>query len=308
MKKILAFLVLTLAVSCGPIRYVMNVEMRHPSKSGLDLAGKSLSVAYLEAENAYGRSMMEGVVRGFASTLETDYGKEEGEISVYSIKPVSGSVYTCRDTMLNVLMDAGTDVIFLFDSLKVGALTMGAMEKVASAACPDSAYITTGSLPFALKLYCYDSMNKDDKVFSYSGKSTAVPHAYSDGKQGDSVILERAVASLEAVGNEAGKSVSSSFTSQWKQEQYSIVYFDSEKWYNAVLLAEQYYWKQAMDLWFELLNTNDVLKRSAAAYNISVACYMLGDLELASQWLDRSDADSVLPYSEAMRKRIDVRK
>lgn len=308
MKKILAFLILVLAVSCGPARHVVNVEMRYPSKSGLDLTGKSLSIVYLEAENAYGNSMMEGVVSGFASSLETDYGKVQGEIPIFSLKPASGSVYTCRDTMLNLLMDAGTDVVFLFDSLKVGTLTMGATEKVAAVTSADSAYITTGTLPFTLKLYCYDSMNKDDKVFTFGGKSTAVPHAYSDGRQEAPVILSRAVASLEAVGCEAGKSVSSTFTSQWKHEQYTIVYFDSEKWYNAVLYAEQYYWKEAMDIWFGLLNTNDVLKRSAAAYNISVACFMLGDLELASQWLDRSDADNVLPYSEAMRKRIDVRK
>ena len=62
MKKILAFLILILAVSCGPARHVVNVEMRYPSKSGLDLTGKSLSIVYLEAENAYGNSMMEGVV------------------------------------------------------------------------------------------------------------------------------------------------------------------------------------------------------------------------------------------------------
>ena len=307
MKKFLALVLVFVAISCSPARYVVNVEMRYPSRSGLELAGKSLSVVYLESENKYGTSMMEGVVDGFASTLEKDYGKGEGEISVYSIKPDVAALYSSRDSLMNILMDTGTDVVFLFDSLKMGTLTMGGTEPVASAADPDSSYITTGNLPFTMSLYCYDSLNKADKVFTFSGKSTAVPHAYSDGKQDDSVILERAVSSLEAVGYEAGRSVSSSFQSQWKHEQYSIVYFESEKWFNAVLYAEQYSWKQAMDLWFELLDTNDVLKRSAAAYNISVACYMLGEIDLASQWLDRSDADSMLPFSEAMRKRIKAR-
>lgn len=307
MKKFLAFFFVVVAVSCSPARHVVNVEMRYPSKSGLELAGKSLSVVYVEAENDYATSMMEGMVDGFTSALEKDYGMGEGEISIYSIKPDLAAIYSSRDSLMNILMDTGTDVVFLFDSLKMGALTMGATEKVASASSPDSLYITTGSMPFTMSLYCYDSLNKADKVFTFSGKSTAVPHAYSDGKQEDSVILERTVASLEAVGYEAGQSVSSSFKSQWKHEQYSIVYFESEKWYNAVLYAEQYSWKEAMNIWFELLNTNDVLKRSAAAYNISVACYMLGDIDLASQWLDRSDADSMLPFSEAMRKRIKAR-
>jgi hypothetical protein len=34
---------------------------------------------------------------------------------------------------------------------------------------------------------------------------------------------------------------------------------------------------------------------------------MLGDVQLASEWLDRSDADNKLPISDAMRKRINAR-
>lgn len=307
MKKFLALIALAVAVSCSPARHVVNVEMRYPSKSGLELAGKSLSIVYLENENNYGKSMIAGMVEGFATSLEQEYGKAEGEISIYSIKPVAGAVYSNKDSLVNFLMDADSDVIFLFDSLKVGELTIAGTERVASAACADSSYITTGSLPFALSLYSYDSMNKDDKVFTFSGRSTAVAHAYSDGKQDETTILERAVASLEDVGYEAGRSISATFKSQWKHEQYSIVYFDSEKWYNAAVAADQYCWKEAMDIWFELLNTNDVLKRSSAAYNISVACYMLGDFELAAKWLDRSDSDTVLPFSDALRKRIKAR-
>ena len=73
--------------------------------------------------------------------------------------------------------------------------------------------------------------------------------------------------------------------------------------------AEQYDWKGAMDIWIELLSSNDMMKRASAEYNIAVACYMLGDLDLASEWLDRSDADNKLPtLSDALRKRIEARK
>ena len=71
---------------------------------------------------------------------------------------------------------------------------------------------------------------------------------------------------------------------------------------------EQYYLKEAMEIWLELLDTNDMLKRSAAAYNLALASYMLGDLDLASEWLDRSDADNKLSVSDSLRKRIDERR
>ena len=64
-----------------------------------------------------------------------------------------------------------------------------------------------------------------------------------------------------------------------------------------------------MDLWFGLLDTNDPMKRSCAEYNIALACYMLGDYNLAGQWLERSDKDNKLPnMSDALRKRIEARK
>ena len=72
-------------------------------------------------------------------------------------------------------------------------------------------------------------------------------------------------------------------------------------------LAAEYEWKAAMELWFNLLSTKDMLKRSCAEYNIAVACYMLGDYELAGEWLDRSDSDNKLAQSDALRKRINAR-
>ena len=102
--------------------------------------------------------------------------------------------------------------------------------------------------------------------------------------------------------------LSSSFKSQWKHEQYSIFYFETDKWYKALELADAYDWRGAMDIWLELLSSKDMLKRSCAEYNIAVACYMLGDLDLASEWLDRSDTDNRLAQSDALRKRINARR
>ena len=109
--------------------------------------------------------------------------------------------------------------------------------------------------------------------------------------------------------SEAGRRIAGSFFSQWKHEQYSIAYYDSAKWYEAVLKAEQYDWKGAMDIWFTLLDSGDVMKRACAEYNIAVACYMSGDFELARKWLDRSHKENRLPtLSDALRKRIEARK
>lgn len=308
MKKILyAFSFLLAVAACGPSRHAVHVEMRYPSKSGIELAGKNISVVYLENDNPMSSFFAEGLADGFAYSLEQDYQTGEGSIGVYRMRCMPGGEYSSRDSLFNLLIDTGADVVFLVDTLSVGKLTMGGATHVASATSRDSSYLTTGQMPFRMKLYCFDGMNKDEDIYVFNGGRTAATHVYSDGMMSPQALEEAAVRSLAEAGFDAGRTMSRSFRSQWKQEQYSLVYFDGAQWYKGIDYAEQYYWKEAMDVWIGLLDTNDLLKRSCAEYNIAVACYMLGDIKLASEWLDRSDADNRLPLSDSLRKRIDFR-
>lgn len=269
-RLLITFLTLALvAVSCGPARHAMHVEMRYPSKSGIDLAGKLVSVVYLENENEQGNQFNEGMADAFAYTLEKDYGTGEGSIGIYRMRHEEGTDYTSRDFMLNLLVDTDADVVFLFDTLKFGQT------------------LSDGSTQFTMALYCFDGMDKEEKVRTYKGSSAAV---LADGAP------------------KSGTTVASSFKSQWRNEQYSLMYFDNERWYKALDRAEGYDWKGAMDMWMELLSTSDMLRRSCAAYNIATACYMLGEYDLALEWLDQSDKDNKLTHSDTLRKRINERK
>lgn len=274
MKRIYSIIVLFsfLLVSCGPSRYAVQVEMRYPSKSGLELSGKIVSVVYLAVGNQSADLFTSSLADGFAYALENDYGTGEGSIGVYSIEDMGGR-YSHKDTLVNILMDTGSDVVFLFDKVEFSKVNEGLQK-------------------FSLKLYCFDAMNKDENVYSFAGSS--VTDATGDD--------------LQKEAWDAGNTVAGSFKTQWKHEQYSIVYYNSDKWYDALENAEAYKWKAAMDIWMTLADTGDLLKRSCAEYNIAVACYMLGDYMLASEWLAMSDKDNKLPQSDALRKRIDARK
>ena len=150
-------------------------------------------------------------------------------------------------------------------------------------------------------------MDQKEEVKAFGGTSVARPDIYSDGKRTSGELMKTAMKNIDSDGWNAGVLVADSFKSQWKHEQYSIVYYETEKWYDALVKAEQYDWKGAMEIWLGLLDTGDLMKRACAEFNISVACYMLGDYHLASEWLDRSNEDNKLPISDAMRKRIDQR-
>lgn len=309
MKKVLLPLlaVCLSIVSCGPIKHAVHVEMRHPSKTGIDLTGKNVSVVYLENEDVIATDFNEAMADGFAYALEADYGMESGSIGIYRMRKTPDGDYASKDSLFNILMDTGADIVFLFDTVTFGNMAVSGPSKVAYKTSADSAYVNSASIPFTMKMYCFDGMNKEDKVQAFGGTSMARPDVYSNGKDDSTVSTAKAYKALGAEGWEAGLEVSESFKAQWKHEQYSIVYFDAPKWYEALVQAEQYDWKGAIDTWIGLLDTNDLMKRSCASFNISVACYMLGDYSLASEWLDRSDEDNKLPISDAMRKRIDAR-
>ena len=309
MKKILILpLFLSVFLSCGPSRHAVQVEMRYPSKAGIDLVGKNVSIVYLSNGDKTSDDFSCHMADGFAYALEDEYGTGEGSVPVYVMEREDGLDYSSRDVMCDILMDTGGDVVFLLDTVSLGQMKVEGMTRVSSPVSADSSYLSIGNMPFKMKMFSFDAMDKTESVKKYGGSSSAEPIVYSDGKDSSSELFLKAMAALPDAAWEVGNEIAGSFRSQWKHEQYSLAYFDTETWYSALDKAEEYDWKGAMDIWMSLLDTKDMLKRSCAEYNISVACYMLGNYELASEWLDRSDKDNLLPFSEAMHKRIDARK
>ena len=271
MKRFLYILIsIFMIVSCGPSRHAIHVEMRHASKAGLELTGKKISAVCYKGADSLQNTLIDSVVTGFARSLEDDYHTGKCSVPVVGLDRTSGD-YTGRDSLINLLVRNGGDVVFLFD------VTF-------------SSSTANGMLPMKVSMYCYDGMNKEDVVKKYVGSALL---QYSTQEE----MLKEAL--------KAGAHISESFKTQWKHEQYSIAYYDSTKWIEALVRAEQFDWKGAMYIWFEFLDSPDPLKRASAEYNIAVACYMMGDFELARMWLDRSDAENKMPtLSDAMRKRL----
>ena len=263
-----------LLASCSPSRHAIHVEMRHPSRSGMELAGKIVSVISMSGDDQRENIICENMSDAFAKALEEGYGTGEGSVGLFCVDRNHGD-YTGRDSLVSLLMQTGSDLVFLMDTRQSGEMT-------------------ASGLPVRVSIYAFDAMDKEEKVKHFTG--TKVLAASTD----EGLAVEAA---------KTGKLVADPFEAQWKQEQYSVAYYDTVKWYESLVKAEQYDWKGAMEIWIELLDTRDLMKKASAEYNIAVACYMMGDYYLAEEWLDRSDADNKLPtLSDGLRKRIEARK
>lgn len=126
------------AISCGPATFTMNVEMRDKSKSGLDLAGKVMSVSWLEVPDSL---FLSSVSEGFVQALEGDYYSEKGAMGVFRMERNEEGNYASKDTLVNLVLKTDADVAFLFDL----------------------------SRDKELKLYVYDALNPRDTVYKFSG-------------------------------------------------------------------------------------------------------------------------------------------
>ena len=298
-----AVAVLSCIASCSPIAYTMRLDLKTPSKSGIELGGKSVAVVYNDNGNSFDSLFIASVSEGFAEQLEKEYFSDRRAIGIF--KTDGEADYVSKDSLVNILVDTGSDVVFYYDSPVFDEMTLTSPSKLANPSSSDSSYVSALTIPFSVKLYVYDSMDKTDEVREFSGSSTCISYAYSDGEEPESVLKDRAKISVFEPGKAVGKKSAYQFLPVWKDSSITIIYYDgmdANPWINALLAATDYRWKDALDIWMELAGTKNLQKRSCAQYNIAVACYMLGQKELASEWLDRSDADFPLSVSSNLRK------
>ena len=301
------FPVLFCAVSCGPDVFSMLIEMRYPSSSGMDLGGKSMSVVYLEdSSSKKDSSFSASLAEGFAKELERDYFDGEEAVGIFRMDKTEDGVYSSRDTLVSAAMQTGSDVVFLFDAPSFGEVSV-AEDNDGRASSAGRIAVTA---PFRLNLYVYNTLGADSVRVFRGSSSVSKSYAAEYLESRDTAALKDVFfSSLSDAGKNAGESASSSFLSNWEPEVYYFYYYDSPSaWDAASKAAYEYRWHDAVDNWMKVLDGNDMYRRSAAEFNIAEAFYLLGDYELAAEWLNQSDKDSRMEQSPTLSRRIEARK
>ena len=291
--------------ACSPQTLTMSVDMRHPSKSGIDLTRKTISIVYMD-DGQVDTTFSNGVASSLARSLEEDYFAGREAVGVYKIPADSVSLQLMHD----LVMDTGDDVVFLIGPPTFGEVALSDKLALQNATSVDSAFVTQAQIPYNAKLFVFDSMDKEDKLHVFRGGSVLRTQVYSNGVTAPEFIKEKAMQSKELGAELVGLQISNRFLPTWKTENYSLYYFEGwdDDWTTAAYYAYEYQWKKAADIWMKKVSDNNITKRACACYNTALAFYMLGDLRLATKWLDRADENSSLSLSPGLRKRIEARK
>lgn len=300
LSAIAALSALVALQSCDPQAFSMNVEMRYPSSSGMSIDGKSVAVVYLNEDSAKDSVFNECLANGFASAIEKNYFNGAEAVNLYKMPKVGGGVYSNADTLINLIVDTGCDIVFLFDAPEFGNVQIKEQKTSTS-----GTYYPV-SVPVAIKLYGFDSLSGSDTVRVWTG--TRMLSANMEASLGRQAAADSLWNRIGSSAENLGEVSARTFAPVWKEETYSFIYYESpEAWLAAAQYASDYKWNEAMKVWISLLDTNNPMKRSCAEYNIATACFLMGDNELALKWLNSSDEDYPISLSKTLRKRIQAR-
>lgn len=300
LSAIAALSALVALQSCDPQAFSMNVEMRYPSSSGMSIDGKSVAVVYLNEDSAKDSVFNECLANGFASAIEKNYFNGAEAVNLYKMPKVVGGVYSNADTLINLIVDTGCDIVFLFDAPEFGNVQIKEQKTSTS-----GTYYPV-SVPVAVKLYGFDSLSGSDTVRVWTG--TRMLSANMEASLGRQAAADSLWNRIGSSAENLGEVSARTFAPVWKEETYTFIYYESpEAWLAAAQYASDYKWNEAMKVWISLLDTNNTMKRSCAEYNIATACFLMGDNELALKWLNSSDEDYPISLSKTLRKRIQAR-
>lgn len=300
LSAIAALSALVALQSCDPQAFSMNVEMRYPSSSGMSIDGKSVAVVYLNEDSAKDSVFNECLANGFASAIEKNYFNGAEAVNLYKMPKVGGGVYSNADTLINLIVDTGCDIVFLFDAPEFGNVQIKEQKTSTS-----GTYYPV-SVPVAIKLYGFDSLSGSDTVRVWTG--TRMLSANMEASLGRQAAADSLWNRIGSSAENLGEVSARTFAPVWKEETYTFIYYESpEAWLAAAQYASDYKWNEAMKVWISLLDTNNPMKRSCAEYNIATACFLMGDNELALKWLNSSDEDYPISLSKTLRKRIQSR-
>lgn len=236
---------IALLTSCGPSAFDVALQVRQPSRSGLDLSGKTMSVVYLSNDDQATETQSFSQASRLSYLLESNYFDGKEAVGMYKLDRNPKGDYSQRDTLIRMVVGTGDDVVFLVDE-------------------PESAASSS------YNVYVLDSMSGSDEVKRFAGASS--------------------------IGEE--------FVPDWKVAQFEILYFDSSsQWNKASQLAFENRWAEAMQVWMDIAGSSkNPVRRAAACYDTSIACFLLGDKALALKWLDRADASYKLESSPSLRR------
>jgi hypothetical protein len=267
------------------------------------MEGKSISVVTVIDVNDRDSALVSELGIGIAEKVEKELFLSQGAVGVYAVPCEDGGVIK-SGTMDLLAIQSDSELMLVVDSLKVGSYII---ERGMSANQQASIQnVVQVNLPVSFGLSAYDAVHLD-VVYHRDVKDTVTWSIVGQEFIQNSAAIAQANNHLREAFRTFGEAVASSLLPVWNQEERMIVCYSGAKWENAYYLASDFKWEQAMDVWMELVKVGTPDKQGAAAYNLAVACEILGRYDIALKWLDFAEGKCYFAQMTTLRKKLQER-
>ena len=297
MKRAVLFLFLTLVwfTSCGPSKTYVSVESKGKTENLIPFEGRKLSVVSVVRVGDRDSALVYELGMGVAQKIESEMGLEVGTVGVYTA-PITGEGLSESGTLDLLAVQTDSDMLIALDSLSIGSFTL----------VRSGENVVQVSLPVIFNVQAYDFL-KLESIYRRQVVDTVVWTVMGEGQVPNSMAIAQANAHLKEAFRGVGEKVSEIFLPSWNQEERMILCFSGSKWENAYYLAYDFKWEQAIDVWLELVKGSSPMKQGAAAYNLAVACEILGRYDIALKWLDFAESKCYFAQMTTLRKKLQER-
>ena len=288
---IVAVLWLLTSTGCAPQARYFNVDVRSKGDVEIPIEGRKAAVFSITTQNKADSIRCGNVAVGLAEKIEKDRGLAGGDVAVYSVPKIEFRGFPSKmndevaavDTayLSQLLLNSGAHVMFFVDNLRFGQYSI---QHSVTTSEYDNLNVV---VPYFVDFNVYDAIS-DKLLYKQEVKDSIymqmVSSSVSDGNVGGVIA-----GYLPEISGKIGEKLGSYVSTQWDtQERMLISYEDDSKWETPYLLSQDFKWKEAVELWMNLTESENPKKAAFAAYNIAVGCEMMEQFQLARKWLEFS--------------------
>lgn len=277
--------------SCGPQMRYVEIERRAEQEVALPF-GKSTAVFAIVEESADSLALS-AIGVGLSEKLEADRALSSGSVGVFSIPKEEFSGFAGKSEgmhaadssyITSLMLNTGADYLVFLGDIYIYAINVST-----------SYGMTTLSLPYSVRLSVCDPM---DHTLIYNDIVSDTIYLQSDGYIAKNEVSETLKEHSLDIARSIGVTLGAKLSEQWEMQERIIACYDgNSKWVQAFNYANMFKWQEAIDIWMQLVNTNNPRKAAFAAFNIAVGCEILQQWELAEEWVDF--AISNYPFAQA---------
>ncbi len=290
-----------LIVSCGPSSRYIALERRADDSPKIEFNSQSIALT-MEQQDVFADSIvLASISMGLAEGLEQDLGIETETLPVYTYSKDNFS-FASKTSMLGYSALVGTDMLVVLSELNTGDFAVEVSSKRVYTQ-GDNYFQNIVRLPFKFALRLYDA-DKNEVVYDELIKDTLYWNILLQEEVSSLKLISKATESIGDAFQQVGQQLTEDITPKWQRESRLILIYDSELWNEAYSYAKNFQWEEAIRIWTELFKTSSTTKSAHAAFNIAQACEIIGNYELAEQWLDYSCEFIDLRSQDYLRDRL----